>query len=114
MGVVIDNGILSNTTEEAPVIRAIIKKYCVIEAIIGLPKGSFKAYGSNVIPVILILRRKYKNEEPGHIFRAEATKIGLIPGRTDYIKDSNEDLIKINALWTKFNSEEKKKRDYSL
>ena len=109
LGVVIDNGILSNVTEEAPVIRKIIKKYCIIEAVIGLPKGSFRAYGSNVIPVILIVRKKYENEEQGSVFRAEARKIGLIPGRTDYVKDSDADLIKIYDLWNKFGSEREKK-----
>lgn len=99
LGIVIDNGILSNTIEEAPVIRNIINKYCIIEAIVGLPKGIFKAYGSNVIPSFLILRRKHQDEKQGAIFRAEATKVGLVPGRTRYIEDSKEDLEKILEVW---------------
>ena len=104
LGIVVDNGILSNTIQEAPTVRGIIKKYCIIDAIIGLPKGSFKAYGSNVIPVIMILRRKHESEEQGPIFRAEAKKIGLVPGQSHYVKDSDEDLVRIYDLWKKWQS----------
>jgi len=99
LGIVIDNGVLSNTTEEAKVIRKLIQKYAIIEAIIGLPKGTFKPYGSNVIPCFMILRRKKNGEKQGGIFRAEATKVGLIPSRTKYVKDSDSDLQKIIEYW---------------
>jgi len=108
LGIVIDNGILSNIIQEAPTIRNIIKKYCIIEAVIGLPKGSFKAYGSNVIPEILILRRKHESEEQGPIFRAEAKKIGLVPSQSHYVKDSDEDLTRIYDLWMKWKSAPKR------
>jgi len=107
LGIVIDNGILSNTIQEAPIIRSLIKKYAIIEAIVGLPKGSFKAYGSNVIPVIMILRKKHPAETQGAIFRAEVKKIGLIPGRTLYVKDSDLDLNKVFDLWQKWLAEPK-------
>lgn len=107
LGIVIDNGIMSNTVEEAPVIRNLIQKYCNVKAIIGLPKGTFKAYGSNVIPVIIIAERKHESQKQGFIFRAEACSIGLVPGRTKYIKDSSDDLDKILGLWDSFQSMKK-------
>lgn len=108
MGIVLDNGILSNTVEEAPVIRNLIKEYAVVEAVIGLPKGTFYAYGSNVIPVFVLLRRQAEGEENKSrpIFRAEAKKVGLKPGETKYKKDSKEDLEKIVEFWKEWDGEQ--------
>jgi len=105
LGIVVDNGLLSNTTKEAPSIREIIKRDCIVEAIIGLPKGTFWAYGSNVIPSFVILRRKRPEEEQGSIFRAEANKIGLVPSKKDYVQTSCEDLDKIYEYWEKWKEE---------
>lgn len=109
MGIVLDNGILSNTVEEAPVIRKLIKKYAVVEAIIGLPKGTFQAYGSNVIPIFMIMRRRSKMErdETNPIFRAQAQKVGLEPGQTKYKRASNEDLEQIIELWESWEPRQK-------
>lgn len=99
LGIVIDNGLLSNTQREESVIRALIRNECIIEAIVGLPKGTFKPYGSNVIPDILILRRKHDKEEQGEIFRAEASRIGLVPGTGSYKEASDEDLRAVVKAW---------------
>lgn len=105
LGIVVDNGILSNIVEEAPIIRDLIRKYCIIEAIVGLPNGTFKAYGSHVFPAFLILRRKHKDEKQGAIFRAEPRKIGLVPARQRYLPDSAEDLDIVYVKWREWKEE---------
>ena len=107
LGIVIDNGVLSNTQKEEPTIRAIIRRECVIEAVIGLPKGTFKPYGSNVIPDFLIVRRKHASETQGEIFRGEALQIGLMPGIGTYKESSDEDLRVLIENWQKWKVERK-------
>lgn len=102
LGTIIDFGIFSNTRNEEPAVRKILRRDTIIEAIIGLPKGSFKMYGSNVIPCILVLRRKSENEDQGPIFRAELSKIGYVPGATRYRIDSDDDIIKVKEYWDKW------------
>lgn len=99
LGIVIDNGILSNISREEPALRAIIQRECIIEAVVGLPKGSFKPYGSNVIPVFLLLRRRLPDEQQGPIFRAEAAHIGFGPGYTRYRETTHNDLPAIVQYW---------------
>jgi hypothetical protein len=50
LGIAVDNGLLSNISREEPVVRRIVQQECIIEAIVGLPKGTFMPYGSNAIP----------------------------------------------------------------
>jgi type I restriction enzyme M protein len=99
LGIVIDNGLLSNVQKEEPVIRSIIRRECIIEAIIGMPKGTFKPYGSNVIPDFIILRRKHPSEVQGEIFRGEVLQIGLLPGMGSYKEASDADLRLLVAQW---------------
>ena len=100
LGTVIDNGILSGVAGEAPSVRTLIQDETIIEAIVGLPKGTFQPYGSNVIPSFLILRRKYPGEEQQGIFRAEVTKVGLVPRYQRYKADSDEDLRRTVEYWS--------------
>ncbi len=102
LGIVIDNGLLSNVQKEEPVIRSIIRRECIIEAVVGLPKGTFKAYGSNVIPDFLILRRRHPLEKQGPIFRADVLQIGLIPGMGSYKEASDFDLKQLLTSWNKW------------
>ena len=106
--IVMDNGTLSNISREEPDVRRLIRRECIIEAVIGLPKGTFKAYGSNVIPSIMLLRRKFRGrwqgrdgyEEPqGPIFRAELFKIGFVPAMSRYRRDSDEDITTVLLAW---------------
>jgi type I restriction-modification system DNA methylase subunit len=99
LGIVIDNGIFSNINKEEPKIRQIIRRECIIEAIVGLPKGTFKPYGSNVVPCFAILRRRAPNEHQGPIFRAEVSKIGFVAGYTRYKDAPKDDLMRIVDLW---------------
>jgi type I restriction enzyme M protein len=107
LGIVIDNGVLSNTQKEEPKIREIIRRECVIEAVIGLPKGTFKPYGSNVIPDFLILRRRHASEIQGEIFRGEALQIGLMPGLGTYKETSDADLRLLVESWNKWKAQKK-------
>ena len=102
LGIVIDNGLVSNTNKEEPLVRSIVRRECIIEAVVGLPKGTFKPYGSNVIPDFLIVRRRHHTEEQGPIFRAEALQIGLVSGLTSYKEASDEDLKSILVAWSKW------------
>jgi type I restriction-modification system DNA methylase subunit len=94
--------LLSNVQKEEPVIRAIIRRECIIEAVIGMPKGTFKPYGSNVIPDFVILRRRHPNEEQGPIFRADVLKIGLVPGMGSYKEASEADLKELISQWNEW------------
>jgi type I restriction enzyme M protein len=102
LGIVIDNGLLSNLQKEEPVIRSIIRRECIIEAVIGLPKGTFKPYGSNVIPDFLIVRRRHAAEQQGPIFRADALQIGLVPGMGSYKEAPDRDLRQLLLTWNKW------------
>ncbi len=112
LAIVMDNGTLSNIQREEPLVRRIIRRECIIEAVIGLPKGTFKPYGSNVIPSILILRRKFKGEWRGKyfeepqepIFRAEIYKIGFVPAMTRYRVDSDRDIYTVVEYWKEWRS----------
>lgn len=106
LGIVVDNGLLSNMTREDPDVRDLIKTQCIIEAIVGMPKGTFKPYGSNVIPCFLILRRKHPHEKQGWIFRAEVSKVGLVPGIDRYRKNSHEDLQVTVEHWRRVRAQE--------
>lgn len=106
LGIVVDNGMLSNTNKEEPQVRAIIRRDCIIEAIVGLPKGTFKPYGSNVIPDFLILRRRHPSETQGAIFRGEVLKIGLMPGMGSYKEASDADLKSLVSAWRRWRGEE--------
>jgi len=107
LAIVMDNGTLSNISREEPDVRSLIRRECIIEAVIGLPKGTFKPYGSNVIPSILVCRRKFKGryqgreyEEPqGPIFRAEIYKIGFVPAMSRYRPDSDRDIPTLLEYW---------------
>ncbi len=103
LGVVVDNGMLSNTGNEEPEVRALIRRECIIEAVVGMPKGTFKPYGSNVIGDFLILRRKHPREQQGPVFRAEVLNIGLVPGLTGYKEASDIDLTRMLAAWREWN-----------
>jgi len=101
IAIVMDNGTLSNISREEPDVRRLIRRECIIEAVIGLPKGTFKAYGSNVIPSILVCRRKFRGKWQGKddyeepqvpIFRAEIYKIGFVPAMSRYRADSDKDI----------------------
>lgn len=102
LGIVIDNGLLSNMQKEEPMVRSLIRRECIIEAVIGLPKGTFKPYGSNVIPDVLILRRKHAAEKQGPIFRADVRQIGLMPGMGSYKEASDADLKQMIAAWRRW------------
>jgi len=102
LGTIIDFGIFSNIRNEEPVIRRILRRNAIIEAVIGLPKGSFKMYGSNVIPCILVLRRKHESEEQGPVFRAEIQKIGYVSGANRFRPDSDEDIRSVMEYWDKW------------
>jgi type I restriction-modification system DNA methylase subunit len=102
LGIVVDNGLLSNVQKEEPAIRSIIRRECIIEAIVGMPKGTFKPYGSNVIPDFLILRRKHPTETQGPVFRAEVLKIGLMPGMGSYKEASDADLKQTLTAWRRW------------
>ncbi len=99
MGIVIDNGLLSNVGKEETIIRKIMQRECVIEAIVGLPKGTFMPYGSNTIPCFIVLRRKHPSEVQGPIFRAEVSRMGLVAGYSRYRKDSDVDLKTVLTHW---------------
>lgn len=102
LGTIIDFGIFSNIRAEEPLVRRIIRREAVIEAIVGLPKGAFKMYASNVIPCILILRRKHDSENQGAIFRTEIQKIGYVPGATRFRPDSDEHIGMVIKAWKKW------------
>jgi len=103
LGIVIDNGLLSNPSKEDPAVREIIRRECIIDAVVGLPKGTFKPYGSNVYPAFIIMHRKEnETERQGKIFRAEARKVGIQPARNIYVEDSYEDLEKICRIWEEY------------
>ncbi|RLI78804.1 hypothetical protein DRP04_09770 [Archaeoglobales archaeon] len=112
LAIVMDNGTLSNIQKEEPLVRRLIRRECVIEAVIGLPKGTFKPYGSNVIPSILLLRRKFKGKWRGEyfeeqqepIFRVEIYKIGFVPAMTRYRIDSDRDIHTVVEYWRKWRS----------
>lgn len=99
LGIVIDNGLLSNPSKEDPKVRKIIKRNCIIDAVVGMPKGTFQPYGSNVYPSFLIMHRREEGEEQEEVFRAEAKKVGLEPARTVYVEDSDKDLSRIVETW---------------
>lgn len=99
LGIIIHNGLLSNIQNEEPIVRRIIVQECILEAVIGLPKGTFKPYGSNVIPVALVLRRKAPGEKQGPIFRAEVSKIGFMPGYSRFREDSFRDIRSVLKHW---------------
>lgn len=106
LGIVIDNGLLSNPSKEDPILRKIIRRNCVVDAVVGLPKGTFLAYGSNVYPAFLIMHKKHSEEEKqGKIFRAEVKRVGLQSARNVYAEDSDEDLKKVCEVWEGFRSE---------
>lgn len=113
LGTIIDFGIFSNIRNEEPVIRRIVRNNTVIEAIIGLPKGAFKMYGSNVIPCILILRRKHDLESQGPIFRADIQKIGYVSGASRFRPSSDEDIKILEAYWTKWSISKGIRHGYS-
>jgi type I restriction enzyme M protein len=102
LGTVIDFGIFSNIRNEEPMIRRIIRREAIIEAIIGLPKGAFKMYASNVIPCILILRRQHESEKQGAIFRADIQKIGYVSGATRFRPSSDEHIETVMQYWAKW------------
>jgi type I restriction enzyme M protein len=102
LGTVIDVGIFNNIRSEEPLARRILRRETIIEAIIGLPNGSFKMYASNVIPAILILRRKHDSEKQGAIFRADIQKIGYIPSATRFRLNSNEHIDQLIPIWNKW------------
>ena len=112
LAIVMDNGTLSNIQKEEPLVRRLIRRECIIEAVIGLPKGTFKPYGSNVIPSILLLRRKFKGKWRGEyfeeqqepIFRVEIYKIGFVPAMTRYRIDSDRDIHTVVEYWRKWRS----------
>ena len=99
LGIIVDNGLLSNISEVDQMVRNLIRETCIVEAIVGLPKGTFKAYGSNVWPNFLIMHRKEEREEQGKIYRAELRKVGIQPSRNIYVEDSDEDLKKAVQAW---------------
>lgn len=99
LGIVVDNGLLSNVGNEETVVRRILKRECIIEAIVGLPKGTFMPYGSNTIPCFVIARRKHPTEKQGPIFRAEVSKMGLVAGFSRYRKESDADLQSVLRYW---------------
>ncbi|GEM_PF-3140046 len=100
---VIDYGILSNTQKEEPEIRKLIRRDTIIEAVISLPKGTFKVYGSNVVPCILLLKRKANDEEEqSQIFRADVHKIGFVPAVDRYRVESDADLTTVEQYWQKW------------
>jgi predicted RNA methylase len=102
LGIVVDNGLLSNVQKEEPIIRSLIRRECIIEAVVGMPKGTFKPYGSNVIPDFLILRRKHPTETQGPIFRAEVLQIGLVPGMGSFKESSDVDVTTMLKAWKRW------------
>jgi type I restriction-modification system DNA methylase subunit len=102
LGIIVHNGLLSNQGGEEPMLRSMIRRLCVVEAIVGLPKGSFQPYGSNVIPLAMLLRRRTEDEPQGRIFRAEAARIGYTAGRERYQLDRRNDLPTIVDAYRAF------------
>jgi type I restriction enzyme M protein len=102
LGTIIDFGILSNVRNEEPLTRRVIRRETILEAVIGLPKGSFKMYGSNVIPCILVLRRRHESEKQGSVFRTDIRKIGYVPGATRFRPDSDEHIKAVLVSWNKW------------
>jgi len=108
LGIVIDNGILSNTRDEEPTLRQLVREHCVVEAVVGLPGGSFKMYGSMVIPSFIILRRKHLHEKQGAVFRAEAHTIGYVPASKRFRSYSDADFKKILECWREWKKKDGK------
>jgi len=102
LGIVVDHGLLSQHTKEDPKVRELIRRECIIDAVVVLPKGTFKPYGSNVYPAFLIMHKKREGERQSRIFRAEARRVGLQPARQVYAEDTDRDLRKIADLFRRF------------
>jgi len=91
MGIVLPDGILSNATMGD--VRDYMRERAIIKAIIGLPKGTFTAYGADPkASLIFLQKKKYLGEKQKKFIIADVKNIGYtVSGK----KEKEEDLPKI-------------------
>jgi len=93
MAIVLPDGILNNAGKDYEKIREFIKRHTIIKALIDLPPGTFRPYGSNVKASILYVQKKKNLEDKQKdIFAAIVNEIGYDRRLEKYVKISQNDL----------------------
>jgi type I restriction enzyme M protein len=93
MAIVIPDGILNNAGKDYKKIRDFIRRHTIIKAIIDLPPGTFRPYGSNVKASILYIQKKINQEEKqGDVFAAIVNEVGYDRRLEKYVKIPQNDL----------------------
>jgi type I restriction enzyme M protein len=66
---------------------------CLLKAVVDLPEGAFRQYGTDVMASVLFVQKKRSpEEEQGHIFMAIATHVGYDTRSERYRRIPQNDL----------------------
>jgi len=104
LAIVVEDSVLNGKTNHDT--RALIFRYCIVEAVISLPEVTFKPYAS-VKTSILLLRKcsQSKTESQASIFMAEVEEVGRKPnGDPNFCHDEKGKLVLNNELPTVINA----------
>ena len=90
---VVPRGILNNRGKDYVALRKYVMRECLVKAVVDLPEGAFRQYGTDVITSVLFVQRKRSpEEEQEHIFMAIATHVGYDTRSERYRRIPQNDL----------------------
>ena len=91
--ILVPDGILSNMGRDYVALRRYVLRECLVRAVVSLPAGTFKQYGTDVKTSVLLLQRKRSPEETQeYVFMAIARHIGYDTHAERYRKEPQNDL----------------------
>jgi type I restriction enzyme M protein len=91
--ILVPDGILSNMGRDYVALRRYVLRKCLLRAVVSLPAGTFKQYGTDVKTSVLLLQRKRSPEETQeYVFMAIARHIGYDTHAERYRKEPQNDL----------------------
>jgi type I restriction enzyme M protein len=90
--ILVPDSILSNMGRDyVALIRYVLRK-CLLRAVVSLPAGTFKQYGTDVKTSVLLQRKRSPEETQGCVFMAIARHIGYDTHTERYRKEPQNDL----------------------
>jgi SAM-dependent methyltransferase len=90
---VVPRGILNNRGRDYVALRKYVMRECLLKAVVDLPAGAFRQYGTDAMASVLFVQKKRSpEEEQGPIFMAIATHVGYDTCSERYRRTPQNDL----------------------
>jgi type I restriction enzyme M protein len=90
--ILVPDGILSNMGRDYVALRRYVLRECLLRAVVSLPAGTFKQYGTDVKTSVLLQRKRSPEETQEYVFMAIARHIGYDTHAERYRKEPQNDL----------------------